>query len=110
MGRLGAAMGARRDTFAGIAGLGDLVTTCFSGLSRNHFVGEAIGKGRRLKYVIGRMKMVAEGVPTTRSVHRLAGKHGIEMPIAQEIHKVLFKNKSPRRAVEHLMARRRKRE
>ncbi len=110
MGRLGAAMGARRDTFAGIAGLGDLVTTCFSGLSRNHFVGEAIGKGRRLKSVVGRMKMVAEGVPTTRSVHRLAGKYGIEMPITREIHKVLFKNKSPRRAVEHLMARRRKSE
>ncbi len=110
MGRLGAAMGARRDTFAGIAGLGDLVTTCFSGLSRNHYVGEAIGKGRTLKSVISRMKMVAEGVPTTRSVYRLAKKYDIEMPIAQEIHKVLFRNKSPRRAVGDLMTRRRKSE
>jgi len=110
MGRLGVAMGARRETFAGVAGLGDLVTTCFSGLSRNHFVGEAIGEGRKLKAVIGRMKMVAEGVPTTRSAHRLASKYGIEMPITQAIYGVLFEGKSPRRAVEELMTRRRKRE
>ncbi len=110
MGRLGVAMGAHRDTFAGIAGLGDLVTTCFSGLSRNHFVGEAIGRGRRLKSIIGRMRMVAEGVPTARSAYCLAGRHGIEMPITREIYKVLFRNKSPRRAVEHLMTRRRKSE
>ena len=107
MGRLGAALGACRDTFAGIAGLGDLVTTCFSGLSRNHYVGEQIGRGRRLKDIIGHMRMVAEGVPTTRSANRLADKHGVEMPITREIHKVLFRNKSPRRAVECLMTRRR---
>jgi glycerol-3-phosphate dehydrogenase (NAD(P)+) len=110
MSRLGAALGARRDTFAGLAGLGDLVTTCFSGLSRNHNVGEAIGRGRTLSSVISHMKMVAEGVPTTRSVRRLSRRSGVEMPIAEEIYRVLFKGGSPRRAVERLMKRKRKSE
>jgi len=110
MRRFGKALGARSDTFSGIAGLGDLVTTCFSGLSRNHNVGEAIGKGRRLASITGSMRMVAEGVPTTRSVRRLSRRLGIEMPITDQIYQVLFRDKSPRRAVEQLMTRKRKSE
>jgi glycerol-3-phosphate dehydrogenase (NAD(P)+) len=108
MGRLGEAMGARRETFAGIAGLGDLVTTCFNALSRNHHVGERIGAGVPLKKVMASMKMVAEGVPTAKAVWRLAKKYGVESPIANEIYRVLFQGKSPRVAVEHLMSRERK--
>ncbi|MGE5280082.1 MAG: NAD(P)H-dependent glycerol-3-phosphate dehydrogenase, partial [Deltaproteobacteria bacterium] len=101
MSRLGRAMGARPDTFAGIAGLGDLVTTCFSGLSRNHNVGAAIGRGRTLKDIMGHMRMVAEGVPTARAVWRLSRRLRVDMPITEEIYRVLFQAKSPRRAVEH---------
>jgi glycerol-3-phosphate dehydrogenase (NAD(P)+) len=111
MTRLGVAMGAKRETFAGLAGLGDLVTTCTSDLSRNHRVGDQIGRGRPLGDVLGEMGRVeAEGVETTRSVAALAERHGIEMPIAQQVHAVLFRGKAPRDALADLMSRRPKAE
>ncbi len=108
--RLGAAMGARRDTFAGIAGLGDLVTTCFNPLSRNHSVGERIGKGEPVKHILASMKMVAEGVLTARSACGLARRFRVSMPISQEIYNVLFKHTHPRTAVRNLMERKKKSE
>jgi glycerol-3-phosphate dehydrogenase (NAD(P)+) len=111
MTRLGLAMGARRETFAGLAGLGDLVTTCVSGLSRNHHVGREIGRGRSLEDVRKQMGRVeAEGVETTRSAVALARKHGIEMPIAQEVYAVLFEGKPAPDALADLMSRAPKKE
>ena len=110
MARLGEAMGANKETFNGIAGLGDLVTTCFNSLSRNHFVGEKIGEGKSLKEILHSMKMVAEGVPTAKSAYLLGKKFGVDMPITNEIYQVLFKNKSPKAAVNHLMLRQKKAE
>ena len=91
--RLGEAMGAKASTFAGLAGLGDLITTCFSPDSRNRTVGERIGKGQKLEQVLATMDSVAEGVPTTRSVMELARRHRVEMPITQAVHSVLFDGK-----------------
>jgi glycerol-3-phosphate dehydrogenase (NAD(P)+) len=108
MARLGEAMGGRKETFSGIAGLGDLVTTCFNELSRNHYVGFEIGRGRAVKKVLGPMKMVAEGVPTAKSAWRLGRKYGVDMPITHEVYQVLFNNKTPRVAVDHLLARAKK--
>jgi glycerol-3-phosphate dehydrogenase (NAD(P)+) len=111
MTRLGAALGARPETFAGLAGLGDLVTTCASSLSRNHHVGEEIGRGRRLQEVLAEMGRVEpEGVETTRSVVALAAKHGVEMPITQEVYAVLFEGKPAPDALADLMSRRPKAE
>ncbi len=103
--RLGKEMGAKVSTFSGLSGLGDLVTTCVSHQSRNRFVGEQIGKGKTLKQVMKGMKMVAEGVPTTKSAYLLGKKCHVELPIINEIYAVLYKNKSPRRAVVDLMGR-----
>ena len=105
MGRLGVSLGADLETFAGISGLGDLVTTCFNSLSRNHYVGEKIGRGLSLKEIVSHMKMVAEGVPTAKAAYKLAKKQKVETPIINEIYRVLFKNKSPLAAVKHLMMR-----
>jgi len=111
MTRLGLAMGARRETFAGLAGLGDLVTTCVSNLSRNHHVGREIGRGRSLEDIRRQMGRVeAEGVETTRSAVALARKHGVEMPIAQEVHAVLFDGKPASDALADLMSRAPKKE
>ena len=111
MTRLGAAMGARRETFTGLAGLGDLVTTCASALSRNHHVGQEIGRGRSLKDVLDEMgRAEAEGVQTTRSAAALAQRHGVEMPITQEIHAVLFEGKPAPDALADLMSRAPKKE
>ncbi len=106
MTRLGTAMGARAETFAGLAGLGDLVTTCVSGLSRNHHVGLEIGRGRPLDEVLEEMGLVeAEGVRTTWSVAALAERHGVEMPITREVYEVLFKGKPAPDALADLMQR-----
>jgi glycerol-3-phosphate dehydrogenase (NAD(P)+) len=106
MTRLGVALGARRETFAGLAGLGDLVTTCTSDLSRNHRVGYEIGRGRALDDVLEEMGRVeAEGVETTRSAAALARRHGVEMPIAQEVFAVLFEGKPAPDALADLMSR-----
>jgi glycerol-3-phosphate dehydrogenase (NAD(P)+) len=103
--RLGIALGARPETFMGLSGMGDLITTCSSQLSRNHFVGEQIAKGKRLEEILKGMKAVAEGVPTTKAAVALAKKHKVELPIAQEVHKVLFENKKPYEAIAALMTR-----
>jgi len=103
--RLGQALGARKTTFYGISGLGDLVTTCYSPWGRNRSVGLSIGKGKTLRQILSEMKMVAEGVETTRSVLALAKRHRVPMPIVEEVHAVLFEDKPPRKAVVDLMTR-----
>jgi len=103
--RLGKSLKAKPETFWGISGLGDLVTTCFSPYSRNRFVGEEIGKGKKLKEVMEKMNMVAEGVETVRSAYRLSKKLNIDMPITYQVYLVLYKNKSPQKAVYDLMNR-----
>ncbi|MEK6715419.1 MAG: NAD(P)H-dependent glycerol-3-phosphate dehydrogenase [Candidatus Omnitrophota bacterium] len=110
MNRLGAAMGAKAHTFYGLSGLGDLVTTCSSVYSRNRGLGEKIGAGKKIKEIIAKMEMVAEGVPTTKSVYELSKKYKVDMPITKEVYRVLYKNKSPLAAVDDLMARRRREE
>jgi glycerol-3-phosphate dehydrogenase (NAD(P)+) len=103
--RLGVHLGARLETFYGLAGVGDVVTTCYSPFGRNRAVGERIGKGETLEQILAEMVNVAEGVPTTRSVHSLASEQGIEMPITAELYRVLFEGKPPRAAVVDLMVR-----
>jgi len=103
--RLGAAMGASADTFFGLAGLGDLITTCVSPEGRNRSVGERIGKGQKLADVLASMDSVAEGVPTTRSVMQLARRYRVEMPITEAVHAVLFENKDVLHALTDLMTR-----
>ncbi len=103
--RLGMALGARQETFYGLTGLGDLVTTCFSPSSRNRTVGEALGRGQKIKDILGSMQAVAEGVVTARAVHHLAQKKKIPMPIVTEVYKIIFENKSPHRAMKDLMSR-----
>jgi glycerol-3-phosphate dehydrogenase (NAD(P)+) len=110
MARLGVKCGAKKETFFGVAGLGDLATTCFNALSRNHYLGQRIGQGDNLKKVLRSMKMVAEGVSTTRAVFALANKNNVDMPITREIYKVLYKNKSVKDTVKHLMCREKKTE
>ena len=106
MARFGRARGADVRTFFGLAGLGDLVTTCTSRHSRNRAVGEAIGRGRTLQELLDEMKMVAEGVWTTKA---LFGPEALEdrvsMPIAEQVHAVLFEGKDPRAALHSLMTR-----
>ena len=87
--RLGLAMGGELMTFAGLAGMGDLIATCISRQSRNRYVGEQLGKGRPIDEVVAEMKMVAEGIKTSKVATELAGKYGVEMPIAQEVHAVV---------------------
>ncbi len=104
--RLGVAMGARAETFSGLSGLGDLVTTCFSQHSRNRHVGEKLGQGGKLDEVLSGMTMIAEGVETTRSGYDLARRHEVEMPITEEVYRVLFEDKNARKALGNLMERR----
>ena len=108
--RLGVAMGARRDTFAGLSGLGDLVTTCVSPHGRNRSFGEAIGRGRAVAEALAATNSVVEGVATTRSVLALARREGVEMPITRAVGEVLFAGKAPARAIAELMTRRPKAE
>ena len=108
--RLGEAMGAHPDTFAGLSGMGDLIVTCMSRHSRNRYVGEQIGSGKKLKQVLKSMDMVAEGVETSRSVTQLSKKHNIETPIADEVYKILFEDKDPVKATTELMTRDKKME
>ncbi|HDZ77516.1 MAG TPA: NAD(P)-dependent glycerol-3-phosphate dehydrogenase [Candidatus Omnitrophica bacterium] len=110
MSRLGVAMGAKASTFPGVSGLGDLVTTCVSQHSRNRGLGEKIGKGKKLKDILSRMSMVTEGVPTAKSVYALSRKYRVDMPITKEVYAVLYNNKSPLKALDDLMHRRRKEE
>ena len=103
--RLGVKMGARQQTFAGLAGIGDLITTCTSQHSRNRFVGQELGKGRKLKEILEGMVMVAEGVRTTESAVGLAAKYEVEMPISEEVNNILFEDKPPKEAIKDLMLR-----
>jgi glycerol-3-phosphate dehydrogenase (NAD(P)+) len=103
--RLGEAMGARADTFLGLAGVGDLVTTCTSPLSRNHTLGVALGKGEPLDSAMEKIGMVVEGVRTTRGAVSLAQRVGVEMPIATQIHRILFEGVPPAEALHELMTR-----
>jgi glycerol-3-phosphate dehydrogenase (NAD(P)+) len=105
MSRLGTALGASERTFMGLSGMGDLVLTCTGDLSRNRQVGLKIGQGRKLDEIIGEMKAVAEGVKTTKSVHDLAGKLGVELPITEQVYRILYEDKDPAQAVRDLMGR-----
>lgn len=108
--RLGTALGARRETLAGLAGMGDLVLTCTGDLSRNRFVGIELARGKKLPEILASMRMVAEGVGTTAAARLLAQKAGIEMPITEQMFAVLHQGRSPRDALRELMERRLKAE
>ena len=105
MTRLALAEGGRLETLMGLAGLGDLVLTCTGSLSRNRRVGEELGRGRALADVLAGMHEVAEGVRTTRALRLVAARRGVEMPITEEVHAVLYGGKPARAAVESLMSR-----
>jgi glycerol-3-phosphate dehydrogenase (NAD(P)+) len=100
---LGMALGANPLTFSGLAGLGDVITTCASPLSRNHYVGVELSKGRRLADILKGMHQVAEGVNTTLAAYKLAQKLGLEMPITEKIYGVLFENAKPSKAARSMM-------
>lgn len=108
--RLGVALGAEPLTFVGLSGMGDLVATCTSELSRNHSVGRYVARGLTLDEIRNRMRMVAEGINTTRSALKLAAGAKVPMPITEEIHQILFEKKDPRVAIRDLMVRELKRE
>jgi glycerol-3-phosphate dehydrogenase (NAD(P)+) len=108
--RLGLKLGAKQETFAGLAGVGDLVLTCTGQLSRNHYVGYEIGQGKKLNAIISQMKMIAEGIKTARTGRQLALKENVEMPIFEQSYLVLYKDKDPRTALHDLMARKLKNE
>ena len=108
--RLGIALGAKPETFAGLSGIGDVIVTCMSKYSRNRYVGEQIGKGRKLKDILAEMEMVAEGVTTAKSVYQLSQKVGVEVPICVEVYKILYEDKDPILATTDLMTRRPKEE
>ena len=105
MTRLGVAMGADPRTFSGLAGMGDLVLTCTGGLSRNRTLGLRIGKGEKLDDILNGAKTVAEGVRTAKAARELARKNRIEMPIVEEMYRVLYEGKDPRTATQDLMSR-----
>jgi glycerol-3-phosphate dehydrogenase (NAD(P)+) len=103
--RLGLAMGGQETTFNGLAGVGDLITTCVSPEGRNRTVGEQIGRGKKLNDILANMDSVAEGVPTTKSVRALARRHNVDMPITDAVHSVLFEDKDVLHALTELMTR-----
>jgi glycerol-3-phosphate dehydrogenase (NAD(P)+) len=105
MTRLTVALGGRRDTPGGLAGLGDLILTATGPLSRNRSVGVELGRGRPLAEILAGMRMVAEGIGTTAAVLALARRHGIETPIAEQVHAVLHQVRAPREAIRELMDR-----
>ncbi|MGB2706184.1 MAG: NAD(P)H-dependent glycerol-3-phosphate dehydrogenase [Candidatus Omnitrophota bacterium] len=103
--RLGVKMGARKETFFGLSGLGDLATTCMSSHSRNRWLGEEIAKGKNLKDVLKETEMIVEGVTTTKSAYEMSKKIGVEIPITQKIYELLYHGKKPKDAVRELMTR-----
>ena len=103
--RLGVALGGRPETFAGLAGMGDLVLTCTGSLSRNRRLGAALGEGKPLSEILSETREVAEGVRTSKSAKELAAKHEIDMPITTEMYRVLYEGESPRASVQRLMTR-----
>ncbi|HZX40502.1 MAG TPA: NAD(P)H-dependent glycerol-3-phosphate dehydrogenase [Myxococcaceae bacterium] len=108
--RIAVAMGANPLTLMGLSGLGDLVLTCTGDLSRNRRVGIELGKGRSLEQILAEMTQVAEGVKTARSARDLSRKVGVELPICDQVHAIMYEGKSPRRALVELMTRAPKRE
>ena len=108
--RLSAALGGRRKTLAGLAGMGDLVLTCTGRLSRNRSVGYALGKGKPLDTILSSMRTVAEGVPTTHATVALARRHSVEMPITFQMDRLLSGETTPEEAIRELMSRRLKEE
>ena len=105
MTRLGVAMGAEAATFSGLAGMGDLVLTCTGALSRNRTVGFRLGQGESLDEILADMTAVAEGVKTAAAVHELAGRHGVEMPIVEQVYQIMNEDKNPADALKALMLR-----
>ena len=105
MRRLGVACGAQADTFTGLSGLGDLMVTCFSPLSRNRGFGERLGKGEKAEAIVASMTAVAEGYPNARSARELARKHGVSTPIIDEVYAMLYEGKDVRKAVQDLTGR-----
>lgn len=105
MKRLGESFGANPHTFAGLAGVGDLMLTCTGNLSRNHTVGVQLGEGKTLDDILKEMRMVAEGVKTTRSVYNLSHNIGVELPICNEVYRILFENQDPSSSISRLMTR-----
>ena len=103
--RLGVAAGAQAETFSGLAGLGDLVTTCISPVGRNRTFGERIGRGQTVTQALEATDMVVEGVATTRSMVELARRHDVPMPLTQGVYDVLFEGRSPREVIVGLMTR-----
>jgi glycerol-3-phosphate dehydrogenase (NAD(P)+) len=103
--RLGLKLGANPHTFAGIAGVGDLVLTCTGDISRNHTVGKKIGEGMKVKEILSEMRMVAEGVKTAKSVYNLSRRLSVEMPISHEVYHILYNDVSPKEAAYRLMTR-----
>jgi glycerol-3-phosphate dehydrogenase (NAD(P)+) len=103
--RLGAAMGGRRETFFGLAGMGDLIATAMSRHSRNRYLGERLGRGEKLAAVLESMTMVAEGVPAARAANELGRRYGVELPITEQVCALLFEDRSPREALQALMTR-----
>lgn len=104
--RLGLRLGAKPESFAGLAGVGDLVLTCTGRLSRNRYVGYELGKGRQLEEIVSGMKMIAEGITTTLSGWQLAQKNKTDMPICEQVYQILYEGKDPRSALQNLMSRR----
>ncbi|WP_027175686.1 NAD(P)H-dependent glycerol-3-phosphate dehydrogenase [Desulfovibrio aminophilus] len=105
MSRLGVAMGARAKTFMGLSGMGDLVLTCTGDLSRNRQVGLKLGQGMKLSEIMAGTRTVAEGVKTTEAMHALAKKLGVELPITEQVHRILHEDRPPAQAVKELMTR-----
>jgi glycerol-3-phosphate dehydrogenase (NAD(P)+) len=105
MSRLGAAMGASPATFSGLAGMGDLVLTCTGDLSRNRTLGVRLGKGERFEDIMKGLKTVAEGVKTAKAARELAARHGVEMPVVEEVYRIIYEGKDPKLALRDLMSR-----
>jgi glycerol-3-phosphate dehydrogenase (NAD(P)+) len=105
MTRLGVALGARRETFFGLSGVGDLIVTAFSRHSRNRGFGERLGKGETPEQIAASTQMVAEGVKTAKSAWQLAQRHGVDVPITSQVHAIIYKGKAPKQAVRDLMTR-----
>ncbi len=105
MTRLGVALGAKKETFYGLTGLGDLVTTCMSAQSRNRSVGEKLGQGQAIQNISSGMDMVAEGVQAAKLIVRLAKKVNVAVPITDQVYKIIYQHKDPKKAVEDLLAR-----
>ncbi|MDD5746686.1 MAG: NAD(P)-dependent glycerol-3-phosphate dehydrogenase [Candidatus Omnitrophica bacterium] len=108
--RLGVSLGGRYKTFSGLSGMGDLVTTCLSSKSRNRWLGEELGKGKKMRQILASTEMVIEGVSAAKTALKIAKRQDVVMPITQEVYRVMFRNKSPVAALRSLMLREKKKE